>query len=219
MDIELARANMLNNHIRSRNVTSKSVLNALKDIQREKFVPDKYQGLAFADINIPLDATTESYLMSPSFTGLLLQALNISKQDKVLEIGSGVGYLTALLSKLAKEVLSYGQDKNLFSTAKANLDSIGVKNVLLQVGDALRVNFDDKKFDVIVFTSSYRLFPEKFIDYLNMNGRIFIVLGTLPIMKATIIKKISDRKFDTEQLFETVLPFAQKEAVVKKFIF
>ncbi|CAG0979824.1 Protein-L-isoaspartate O-methyltransferase [Methylophilaceae bacterium] len=201
---EQARFNMIEQQIRTWEVLDGAVLDLLKHVPREAFVPAQYAGLAFADIEIPIGEGQT--MLSPKLEGRILQALEVRKTDKVLEIGTGSGYLTALLAKSAGEVISVELHASLSAAAKERLDRQNIGNVTLEVGNAADGWPAQAPYDVIVFTGSLPVSPEKVKQSLAIGGRMFVVIGDAPVMEATMIRRISADSFKHDVLFETCLP-------------
>jgi protein-L-isoaspartate(D-aspartate) O-methyltransferase len=201
---EQARFNMIEQQIRTWEVLDTKVLDLLKEVPREDFVPPQYTGLAFADIEIPLG---EGQLMlSPKVEGRILQALEIRKTDKVLEIGTGSGYLTALLAKSAKEVISVELLPALSNLARQRLAKQNLDNVTLEIGNAANGWPSKAPYDVIVFTGSLPISPETVKQSLTIGGRMFVVIGDAPAMQATMIRRVGADSFKQDVIFETCLP-------------
>lgn len=199
---EQSRFNMIEQQIRTWEVLDPVVLDLLKKVPREAFVPSKYEGLAFADLEIPLG---EGQLMlSPKVEGRILQALAIQKTDKVLEIGTGAGYLTALMATQAKHVDSVELNSKLSQAADKRIAAQKIKNVSLHVADGL--NASDKIYDVIVLTGSLPVYPEQIERQLAMGGRMFVVVGDEPAMEAILVTRVTKDAVRRDNLFETYLP-------------
>lgn len=201
---EQARFNMIEQQIRPWEVLDTKVLDLLKAVPREDFVPPQYTGLAFADIEIPIGEGQS--MLSPKLEGRILQSLEIKPTDKVLEIGTGSGYFTALLAKLAKSVISVEQSQSLSVAAKQRLEQAGIDNVTLVVGNGAEGWPDAAPYDVIVFTGSLPLCPESVQQSLTVGGRMFVVTGTAPVMQATMIRRVSEDGFRRDVIFETCVP-------------
>jgi protein-L-isoaspartate(D-aspartate) O-methyltransferase len=186
---EQARFNMIEQQIRTWEVLDAKVLDLLKAVPREDFVPQQYTGLAFADIEIPIGEGQS--MLSPKLEGRILQALEIRNTDKVLEIGTGSGYLTALLAKSAREVVSVELIASLSKIA----------------GERLAEGWPAQApYDVIVFTGSLPVSPESVKQSLTIGGRMFVVTGDAPAMQATMIRRISEYSFKHDVIFETCIP-------------
>ena len=202
MNYETARRQMLNQQIRTWDVLDERVLETLKDTPREAFVPAAERDLAFADTEVPL-AHGQS-MMSPKVEARLLQELAIEPGDSVLEIGTGSGYLTACLGRLAETVLSLEIFPDLSEAAGEKLKQIGISNAELRDEDATRADFDSR-FDVIAVTASLPALSERFIRLLNPEGRLFVVVGRPPVMEAVLVRMHSDGSWTEKSLFETML--------------
>jgi protein-L-isoaspartate(D-aspartate) O-methyltransferase len=202
MNYETARRQMLNQQIRTWDVLDQRVLETLKDTPREAFVPASERDLAFADTEVPL--AHGQNMMSPKVEARLLQELAIEPGDSVLEIGTGSGYLTACLGRLAETVLSLEIFPDLCETATEKLKQIGIANAELRDEDATRADFDSR-FDVIAVTASLPALSERFIRLLNPEGRLFVVIGRPPVMEAVLVRMHSDGSWTEKSLFETML--------------
>ena len=210
---ETARFNMIEQQIRTWEVLDPTVLQLLNDVPRENFVPEEYFGLAFADIEIPLDANIAlgQTMLSPKLEGRILQALKVQKTHSVLHIGTGSGYFTALLASLAKHVISIEIEADLSAQAAKNLAKNNIQNVTLEVADAVLGRPSDHSanmqfYDVIVYTGSSPVEPAGVRQQLNIGGVLFIVLGQAPAMQATLIQRVSKTGFKQDVLFETCIP-------------
>ena len=200
--LEHARFNMVQQQIRPWEVIDQRVLETLGTLPREAFVPDAYKGLAYSDIEIPLALGQK--MMFPKIEGRLLQALNISGEDKILEIGTGSGYLTACLARLGGQVVSLEIHQEFADAAKKALVEQGFENVELRCADALAAKIAGGPFDVIAVTGSVAEIPEAWKVLLSSGGRMFIVRDESP-MEATLITRTGDNSWRSEGLFETDL--------------
>ena len=203
-NFEQARFNMIEQQIRPWDVLDQRTLDLIASVPREQFVPQDYCKLAFADINIPL--AQGQVMMSPKVEARLLQALRLNPNDSVLEIGTGSGYLTALLAKVANHVNSVDIFPEFIQAAEVKLKALNINNVTLQVGDAISGWNTNVNYDVIVLTGSVPVLTSYFQDQLEEGGCLFAIVGEEPIMQAQLITKISQTKTNQELLFETVLP-------------
>ena len=201
---ETARFNMIEQQIRTWEVLDPVVLALLNEVPRENFVAESQIGLAFADIELPIGHGQT--MLSPKLEGRILQALAIKKTDKVLLVGTGCGYLTALIAKLAAHVHAVEIIPALSKLAKTRLQQQNISNVTLHVGDAANGFAEAAPYDVIVFTGSMQLRPIAAEKMLNIGGRLFAVTGELPIMQATLTQRIGEDAFRHDTLFETCLP-------------
>jgi protein-L-isoaspartate(D-aspartate) O-methyltransferase len=201
---DLARFNMIEQQIRTWEVLDPVVLDLLNEVPREQFVAESQQGLAFADIELPIGEGQT--MLSPKIEGKILQALSVKKTDKVLLVGTGAGYLTALLAKLAAHVYSVEISPALSSLAKMNLQKQNIHNVSLYTADAVNGYASEAPYDVIVFAGSLQIHPSAAEQTLNIGGRMLSVIGELPIMQAMLTQRVSDGVSRKEVLFETCLP-------------
>lgn len=200
---ETARFNMIEQQIRTWEVLDPTVLQLLNDVPREQFVPAAYQGLAFADLEIPIGYG--QLMLSPKLEGRMLQALSIKNTDHVLHVGTGTGYLTALLAKLAKHVVSVEIEPALSALAAQHLKVQQIQNVTLEVGDAAHGWRQQAPYDVIVFGASSPVEPPNVRQQLAIGGRMLMVLGSAPVMRTTLIQRISEHGFREDVLFETCI--------------
>ena len=200
--IEAARRQMLGQQIRAWEVLDERVLAALRDTPREHFVPAAYRDLAFADTEIPL--AHGQHMMAPKIEGRLLQALKLEPSDRVLEAGTGSGYLTACLARLAGQLVSVDYYRDFVDAACSKLDERHVLNAELETADALGLSFSNE-FDAIAVTGSVPELDEHFIRMLRPDGRLFIVVGRPPVMEARLITMHASRRWTEEGLFETVV--------------
>ncbi|EUJ11616.1 protein-L-isoaspartate carboxylmethyltransferase [Methylophilaceae bacterium 11] len=200
---ETARFNMIEQQIRTWEVLDPTVLQLLNDIPREQFVPAAYQGLAFADLDIPIGYG--QWMLSPKLEGRMLQALSLKATDHVLHIGTGIGYFAALLAKLAKDVVSVEIEPALSAIAAQHLKAQHIQNVILEVGDAAQGWSKQAPYDVIVFGASSPVEPAQVRQQLTIGGRMLIILGSAPVMRATLIQRISEHAFREDVLFETCI--------------
>jgi protein-L-isoaspartate(D-aspartate) O-methyltransferase len=202
MDTDFARQQMVDQQVRAWDVLHPDVLQVLKNIPREQFVPTGYEALAFADTEIPIGHG--QFMMTPTLEGRLLQALKPTSSDKVLEIGTGSGFLAACLARLSDSVTSVDIHDDFLAAAKVNLEDTGIGNVTLLSMDAMQ-KLPDEKFDVVAITGSIEDFDPRFVDALNPGGRLFVVVGTGPAMDARLVTRTGDNDWQSESLFETVL--------------
>lgn len=217
MQRETARFNMIEQQIRTWEVLDTRVLDLLKQVPREDFVPAQYSGLAFADLEIPLGHGQT--MLSPKMEARILQTLQIRKTDKVLEIGTGSGYLTALLATWASHVYSVEIVEELSTQARHRLTQHGIGNVTLEIGDAAQGWPAHAPYDVIVFTGSLPVSPESVRQSLTIGGRMFVVVGEAPAMQATMIRRVTADNFQREVLFETCVPALNSAPQPERFHF
>jgi len=216
MNVEQARFNMVEQQIRTWEVLDQQVLDLMARVPREDFVPAAYRNLAFADTCIPLDHGQT--MMLPRVEARMLQALQVESRDRILEVGTGSGFVTALLAGLGGHVTSVEIHPDLQSAAKAKLDAHGVGNVDLYTGDACRGWNRAAPYDVIAVTGSLPRADEHFQNTLAVGGRLFIVIGKEPAMEAFLITRISENQWASECLFETVLPPLDGVEMPERFV-
>jgi protein-L-isoaspartate(D-aspartate) O-methyltransferase len=204
MNTDQARFNMVEQQIRPWDVLDQKVLDVITRTPRERFAPDAYKKLAFADIEIPLGHG--QHMMEPKLEGRILQELHIKPTDSILEIGTGSGYLTACLAQLGGKVVTIEIYNELSQQAQQQIAGLGLENVEFRTGDAANGWDEDGNFDVIVITGSLPVMNENFNKHLNVGGRMFVITGEDPVMEAKLVTRISDDKWITETLFETSLP-------------
>jgi protein-L-isoaspartate(D-aspartate) O-methyltransferase len=217
MSVQQSRFNMIEQQIRPWDVLDGAVLALLAKLPREDFVPKQYLGLAFADLEIPLG--DGQLMLSPKMEGRILQSLEIKKTDRVLEIGTGSGYLTALLALQAMHVDSVELNAKISKQAAKNIAAQGIENVNLLVADGVHGLAANAPYDVIVFTGSTPLLNTQVERQLAVGGRMFVVVGDAPAMEATLITRISADNFKTDVLFETCLPAIENAPQAEKFAF
>jgi len=203
MDFEQARFNMIEQQIRTWEVLDPQVLDLLFEVKREDFVPPGHRELAFADLEVPLGHGEA--MMQPKVEARIVQELNVQPHESVYEVGTGSGYLAALLAHRARHVTSAEIHPDLKARAAASLKAAGIDNVLLVEGDSAAAPLAESAFDVIVVTGSMPILPQSFLDRLNPGGRLFAVLGDLPVMKAVIVRQPVAGSFQHVELFETLV--------------
>ncbi len=213
----LAKANMIRQQIRPNGVESEAILTLFADIPRAAFVPLQYQALAYSDTELPIGH--RQTMLSPMLEGQILQNLNLSKKDTVLEVGTGSGYLTALLAKLCHYV--YSVDKySEFSYNTANkLAQYNIDNVSLETGNAACGWPEHEPYDVIVLTGSLAVLEWHFLTQLKLGGRLFAVVGSAPCQTAILMTRVGDTEWQQQRLFETVIPPLEDVAVKDEFVF
>ena len=217
MDIAKARKNVIEQQVRPWGGLNVRANQALSDVPRENFVPEDFQGLVFADIEIPL--TDKAKMFSPKIEGRILDSIDVQSDESVLEIGTGSGYFTAVLGKLAGSVVSIEIDQALSASAKQNLDALSINNVELRVSDASTDDFSKQKYDVIVLGCSLNEQSKQLNELLNTGGRLFAIIGSKNKMQATIITRISDNEWQTKSIFETHLDYMQGQEPALVFAF
>ena len=217
MKLEQARFNMIEQQIRPWDVLDATVLDLLKRVPREDFVPARYAGLAFADLEIPIGH--DQSMLSPKLEARIVQSLALQKTDKVLEVGTGSGYVTALLASLAGEVVSVDCVAEFTAAARQRLQRHGIDNVTLETGDAAQGWPSAAPYDVIVLTGSVPLLAEAFRQQLKPGGRLFAVVGEATVMEATLVTCPAPHVHRTEKLFELCVPTLSHALQPERFVF
>ena len=217
MDLERARANMVESQIRTWEVLDQRVLDTLFVVKREQYVPNKYRPLAFADMEIPL--SHGEVMLAPKLEARMLQELTLSARDRVLEVGTGSGYMTALLAALAGHVYSVELQAELAESAQAKLTEHKVRNVTLETGDAGRGWLRHAPYDAIVLTGSVPLLPKGLEQQLKPQGRLLAVVGTPPVMTARLVTSVSEGVYNEVGLFETCIAPLRHVPQPERFVF
>ncbi len=216
MNTDYARRQMIEQQVRAWDVYDHDVLRALRDIPRERFVPEGWEALAFADTEIPL-AHGEA-MMTPTVEGRLLQALKLDGTENVLEIGTGSGFLTACLASLARQVTSIDIYPDFLESARSRFSDLDVRNVDLLEMDGTQ-SLPEGSFDAIAVTGSLQRFDPRLVEALTIGGRLFIVVGDAPAMQAKLLVKTEDNDWQSETLFETMLAPLRNGARPPQFSF
>ena len=220
MDFEQARFNMIEQQIRPWEVLDPEVLELLSEIRREDFVPAAHRALAFADLELPIgsSANPSQTMLAPKTEARLLQEVDVRSTDRVLEIGTGSGYMAALLAAKAEYVYTVEIDPALAETARANLQRAGAANVAVEVGDGSRGWAAHAPYDVIVVSASMPVLPDEFLSQLKVGGRLVAIVGEDPVMEAQLVTRTGENAYSTINLFETVVAplvnAVQREAFV-----
>jgi protein-L-isoaspartate(D-aspartate) O-methyltransferase len=216
MDIEQARYNMVEQQIRTWDVLDQDVLDLLFTVRREDYVPPAYRSLAFADLELPLPGGARMW--QPKLEARVLQTLKLRRGESVLEIGTGSGYFTALLTASGGDVTTVEIDPALAAGARAKLARHGFTSVRLEVGDGAK-GWGHELYDAIVLTGSTPLLPERFLSQLKPNGRVFAIVGEAPAMTARLVAWTAPASRVTTDLFETVVPPLVNAATPSRFRF
>lgn len=215
-NVEQVRFNMIEQQIRPCEVLDGKVLDLLHHVRRENFVPEGKKEMAFMDMEIPLGHGVSMW--QPKLEARALQELRLGGGDKVLEVGTGSGYLTALLSALAGHVTSVEIVPELSEMARQHLQPYHRENITLEVGDAAR-GWGDATYDAIVLTGSTPVLPETFKSSLKVGGRLFAVVGDAPMMEAKLITRVAEDAFETVNIMETSIAPLQNAEQPKRFVF
>jgi protein-L-isoaspartate(D-aspartate) O-methyltransferase len=217
MNIEQARFNMVEQQIRPWEVLDQRVLDLIGRVPRELFVPEAYRQLAFADTGLPIGHGQQ--MLPPKLQAKALQSLDVQPSDRVLEVGTGTGYLTALLAKLAHHVYSVELFEALSAYARQALAGLRVSNVTLELGDAAAGWERHAPYDVIVVTGSLPRLPASLREQLSQGGRLFAVVGDAPAMEALLITRVAQDQWLETSLFETEIPPLVNAPEPPRFIF
>ncbi len=221
MNIEKARFNMIEQQIRPWEVLDPGVLALLAVVKREDFVPENLKDLAFADVELPLSARKipGQVMLAPKLEARMLQELALRNTDKVLEIGTGSGYMAALLAAKAEFVLSVEIDAELAAQAQANLARAGVVNVGVEVGDGSQGWPAEAPYDVIVVSGSLPLLPDALKRQLKLGGRLIAIVGEEPAMHLQLVTRSDELAFSTVNILETVVAPLRNAEQRDKFVF
>ena len=216
-DQERARFNMVEQQIRPWEVLDTKVLDLLHIVKREDYVPAAYKALAFGDLEIPLGHGEK--MLSPKLEARILQELAVTAHDRILEVGTGSGYLTALLASQGAHVYSIDLIEEFAKSAGAKLAHHDIRNVTLETGDAARGWDKHGPYDVIVLTGSTPVLSEAFQQSLTAGGRLFVVVGEAPAMDARLITCAGVGAYGTASLFETCIPALRNAPQRTRFAF
>ena len=200
LNVEYARTQMIAQQVRAWDVLDERVLRALESVRREEYVPEAYRELAFADTAIPLGHGQA--MLPPKVDGRILQALDLSPTDEVLEVGTGSGYLTACLAALAGRIRSLEIYPDLAAQATRNLRAGGVTSASVETLDALRIE-EVGRYDAVVVSGSLPVYDMRFERALRAGGRLYVVVGTSPVMEALLIRRDDGAAAVRTALFET----------------
>jgi protein-L-isoaspartate(D-aspartate) O-methyltransferase len=217
MNVEQARFNMIEQQIRPWDVLDQNVLDLLYKVRREEFVPAVYRGLAFSDLEIPIGAGER--MMAPKMEARILQEVAPKRTDRILEIGTGSGYMTALLAAMGAHVYSVEIDADLKASGEAALARNDVRNVTLELGDGARGWAKHGPYDVIVLTGSEPVLADEFLESLRMGGRLFAVVGDAPVMEARLVTRVAEGALSATTLFETVIAPLRNAPQPERFTF
>lgn len=219
MDHLQARLNMVLNQIKPWEVTDESVISLMTNIPREHFVPKKFKELAYADLVIPLDS--DENMLEPKVIAKILQALHLNGFESILEIGTGSGYLSAILSRFCANITSVEIKQEIADHARSNFKKCNIDSIDLRVTDGLEMlEKKDKNYDVIILTGSLPQRPSRdILEKLNPKGKLFAFVGNLPVMWATIYNTLDGKNFTESKLFQTVVEPLQTGQVSKQLFF
>ncbi len=217
MNIEQARFNMIEQQIRPWEVLDQAVLSLLALVKREDFVPPAHRALAFVDTEVPLPEG--QVMLAPKVEARLLQALNVARHERVLEVGAGSGHMAALLAHQAQHVIGLEIRPALAAMAAANLRHAGIANASIREADGSQGLSAEAPFDVIVLSGSVAEVPQALLDQLKPGGRLVAIVGQEPVMRALLITCIGAAQFKRVELFDTVAPRLQGFAEAPTFRF
>ena len=217
MNIEQARFNMIEQQIRPWNVLDQDVLDLLHVVKREQFVPAAYQNLAFADVEIPLPGGDA--MLAPKFEARILQEVGVKKHETVLEIGTGSGYMAALLAHRAAKVTTVEINPETAELAKKNLANAGIHNVTVEVGNGAQGWEKGASYDVIVISGALEVLPEAILKQVKVGGRVAAIVGQAPVMEAAIITRTGENTYSTIKVFETNVRYLTGAPVPSHFQF
>jgi len=196
------REQMIEQQVRAWDVLDEHVLEILRKVPRDRFTPEQQRFRAYADGEVPLPH--DQHMLRPSVVGRLLQALDLKETDHVLEIGAGSGFVTACLRTAAARVRSVEIFPALAEMARRNLDSQGLRDVEIVTADGLQLD-TGARYGAIAVTGSLPVYDDRFERQLEIGGRLFVVVGELPVMEARLIRRTGEGSWSSESLFETVI--------------
>jgi len=217
MNIEQARFNMIEQQIRPWNVLDQDVLDLLHVVKREQFVPAAYQNLAFADVEIPLPGGEA--MLAPKFEARIMQETGVKKHETVLEIGTGSGYMAALLAHRAAKVTTVEINPETAELAKKNLANAGIHNVTVEVGNGAQGWEKGAPYDVIVISGALEVLPEAILKQVKVGGRVAAIVGQAPVMEAAIITRTGENTYSTVKVFETNVRYLTGAPALSHFQF
>ena len=214
-EIEHSRFNMIEQQIRPWDVLDTTVLELLAQVRREDFLPEAVRSLAFMDTEVPLRAPHDAALrqglcmLAPRVEARSVQDLKLRKTDKVLEIGTGSGFTAALLGHLAGQVLTLDIDAELAEIARANLRQAGMRNVEVRHADGVAGAPAQGPFDAILLSGSVAAVPPALLEQLAPGGRLFAIVGQEPMMRAHVVTRVGEGRFETAQPWDAIVPRLQ----------
>jgi protein-L-isoaspartate(D-aspartate) O-methyltransferase len=217
MDIEQARKNVIEQQIRPWGGLNVRANQALSDVPRENFVPEEYLSLVFADIEIPL--VDSAKMFSPKIEGRILDSLDIQGHETVLEIGTGSGYFTSVLAILSQSVVTIELVDQLSEFSQNKVKELNLSNISFIKDDALAYNFDNEQYDIIVIGCAMPNKNENFFRLLKPGGKLFMVVGAINQMQATLVQRTNENEWQSKSLFETHLDYMKGTEPSVKFSF
>ncbi|MGH8518745.1 MAG: protein-L-isoaspartate O-methyltransferase family protein [Panacagrimonas sp.] len=217
LDVERARYNMVEQQIRPWDVLDQRVLDLLFELKREDFVPPQYRSLAFVDMEIPIGHGEK--MLAPRMEARMVQELVLNSGDRVLEVGTGSGYMTALLARLGGQVYSVDIVPEFTQSGAAKLAGHGISNATLETGDAARGWQRHGPYDAIVLSGSVPVLPEAFQSSLAPGGRLLAIVGEPPVMEARLVTCAVAGAWSTIGLFETCIAPLRNAVQPERFAF
>ncbi len=223
LSLEKARFNMIEQQVRPWEVLDPAVLALLDSVPRDAFVADAHQALAYVDMDLPLGSAPDQVMLAPRVQARLVQDLAVQATDKVLVIGTGSGYTTALLAKLAQRVVSLEIDPAIATQARANLQRAGITNADVRVADATANTYAacaaEGPYSAILLGGSVAEVPQALLDLLAPGGRLIAITGQEPMMRATLVTRVDGASFRSEQPWDAVAPRLRNFAEPSRFSF
>jgi protein-L-isoaspartate(D-aspartate) O-methyltransferase len=216
MNTEVVREQMIEQQVRAGDVFNDRVLDAMREIRRELFVPEQFRQVAYADA--PITIGYGQTMLAPILHGRMLDALDPQADSSALLIGSGTGYLAACLGRLAATVRAIEIVPELADLTRSNLLAAAVNNVGVETGDGMQLE-EQGAYDVIAVTGSLPLYDERFQRALRIGGRLFVVVGQGPVMEAWRVTRVGEREWQRDSLFETVVDPLRNAPTPPKFVF
>lgn len=217
MHIVQARLNMVNNQIRPWDVFNPEIISLFETTPRELFVPPQFKNLAYADELLPLG--NGHHMLPPREQARLLQALMVQPSDRVLEIGTGSGYLTSMFARLSHSVVTVDICKDHSEIAAERLAALGLSNITFRTGDGSKGWAQDGPFDVIALLGAVETLAPAYLTQLTVGGRLFAIIGKAPAMQATLVTRLSDQDWRHTVLFESVIPYLVNGCTKAEFVF
>lgn len=217
MNIEQARFNMIEQQIRPWEVLDPGVLSLLAIVKREDFVPPACRALAFVDTEVPLGEG--QFMLAPKVEARLLQALQVGRHERVLEVGAGSGYMAALLAHQAQHVITLEIRPTLVAMASANLRRAGIVNTEVREADGSVGLADEAPFDIILLSGSVAEVPPLLLEQIKIGGRLLAIVGEQPVMRALLVTRVATQQFRRTELFDTVAPRLDGFAELPSFHF
>lgn len=223
LSLDRARFNMIEQQVRPWEVLDPAVLALLDSVKREQFVPAAQKAMAYVDMELPLGGGADQVMLAPRVQARLVQDLMIEPTDKVLEIGTGSGYTTALLASLAQRVVSLEIDEAIARAARAHLQQAGITNAEVRVADATASGFAacaaEGPWNAILVAGSVAEVPAALLQLLAPGGRLIAVVGQEPMMRATVVTRVGEAQFNTAQPWDTIVPRLRNFAEPSRFSF